>query len=57
MNLDNLFLKHCENHKYEINQNQLVIINNLMDYYKNNFNQARNAPRSFLSTPDLAVLL
>jgi len=40
MNLNNLFLKHCENHKYEINQNQLVIINNLMDYYKNNFHQS-----------------
>ena len=39
MNLNKLFLKHCKNNQYEINQNQLNIINNLKDFYTNNFNQ------------------
>ena len=39
MNLINFFIKHCEDKNYEINQNQLDIINNLEDYYKENFNQ------------------
>ena len=39
MNLKDLFVKHCEENNYEINQNQLDIINNLEDYYKENFNQ------------------
>ena len=37
MNLENFFLKHCDKNKYEINQNQLDIIYNLQDYYKDNF--------------------
>ena len=37
MNLKDLFVKHCEENNYEINQNQLDIINNLKNYYKNNF--------------------
>ena len=37
MNLKDLFAKHCEENNYEINQNQLDIINNLKNYYKNNF--------------------
>ena len=40
MNLKKLFLKHCEVKQYEINQNQIDIISNLKDYYKNNFNQS-----------------
>ncbi len=40
MNLNNLFLKHCEKNKYEINQNQLDIINHLKNYYDKNFNQS-----------------
>ena len=40
MNLNNLFLKHCEENKYEINQNQLDIINHLKNYYDDNFNQS-----------------
>ena len=40
MNLKKLFLEHCENKQYEINQNQIDIISNLKDYYKNNFNQS-----------------
>ena len=39
MNLNKLFFKHCKNNQYEINQNQLNIINNLKDFYTNNFNQ------------------
>ncbi len=40
MNLKKLFLKHCESNKYEINENQLDIINNLKEYYTDNFNQS-----------------
>ena len=37
MNLKKSFLKLCENEQYEVNQNQLDVINNLQDYYINNF--------------------
>ena len=37
MNLKKLFINHCEDHQYEINQNQLDIINYLRIYYKENF--------------------
>jgi predicted ATPase len=40
MNLNKNFIKHCENNKYEINHNQLDIINNLKNYYDNNFNRS-----------------
>ena len=39
MNLKNFFLKHCEDKDYEINQNQLKIIDHLNDYYIDNFKQ------------------
>ncbi len=39
MNLKKLFLKFCEDSQFEINDNQLDIINNLKDYYSSNFNQ------------------
>jgi cell division protein ZapE len=39
MNLKKLFLDYCEVNQYEINQNQLDVINNLKDYYTSNFNQ------------------
>ncbi len=39
MNLKKLFLKHCEEKQYEINQNQLDIINYLQIYYTENFKQ------------------
>jgi predicted ATPase len=39
MNLRKLFLKHCEDNNYEINQNQLDVINNLQKYNTDNFNQ------------------
>ena len=32
MNLKKNFLKHCEENKFEINQNQLEIINNLKKF-------------------------
>ena len=40
MNLKEVFLKHCENNVFEINQRQLNIIDNLLDYYKDNFDQS-----------------
>ena len=40
MNLKKFFLDHCKDKQYEINQNQLDIINNLKIYYSNNFNQS-----------------
>ena len=39
MNLNKLFLNHCEDKQYEINQNQIDIIDELKDFYSNNFNQ------------------
>jgi predicted ATPase len=40
MNLKKLFLNHCEVQQYEINQNQLNIINYLKIYYTENFKQS-----------------
>jgi predicted ATPase len=40
MNLNKIFLQHCEDNKYEINQNQIETINNLKDFYDDNFNQS-----------------
>ena len=40
MNLYKIFLQHCEDNKYEINKNQISIINNLKDYYDDNFNRS-----------------
>ncbi len=40
MNLNKLFLKHCANNRYEINNNQLNIVENLNSYYKLNFKQS-----------------
>ncbi len=39
MNLSKSFLKHCKDHQFEINQNQIEIIDNLKNYYNDNFNQ------------------
>ena len=39
MNLKKFFLEYCKDKNFEINQNQLKIINDLKDYYNNNFNQ------------------
>ncbi len=40
MNLKKSFLNHCEIKQYEINNNQLDIINYLENYYKSNFKQS-----------------
>ena len=40
MNLKKLFLSHCKNNEYEINQKQLNIIDNLKNFYKDNFDKA-----------------
>ena len=40
MSLKKLFIKHCENQQYEINQNQLNIIDYLKIYYIENFKQS-----------------
>ena len=39
MNLKKLFINHCENNKYEINQRQLNIIDDLKNFYKDNFDK------------------
>ena len=39
MNLNKLFLNHCEDKQYEINQNQIDTIDKLKDFYSSNFNQ------------------
>ena len=39
MNLNKLFLNHCEDNQYEINQNQIDTIDKLTDFYSSNFNQ------------------
>ncbi len=40
MNLKKSFLKHCEKNQFEVNKNQLDIIENLHNFYKENFNQS-----------------
>tara|TARA_B100000963_G_scaffold282308_1_gene250900 strand:+ start:1919 stop:2971 length:1053 start_codon:yes stop_codon:yes gene_type:complete len=39
MNFKKLFLKYCKDNQYEINQNQLIIIEELKNYYIENFGQ------------------
>ena len=40
MNLKKSFLIYCEKNQFEVNQNQLVIIDNLQNFYKENFKQS-----------------
>ena len=40
MNLKKSFLDHCEVNQYEVNHNQIDIVNDLNDFYKNNYNQS-----------------
>ena len=47
------FLKHCKDNHYEINQNQLEIIDDLKDYYSDNFNQ--NLLRKIFKKKDLKL--
>ena len=37
MKLNKIFLEHCKTNKFEINQNQLEIIDNLEKFYNENF--------------------
>ncbi|MDA9664068.1 cell division protein ZapE [bacterium] len=39
MNLNKSFLKHCQNHQFEINPNQVEIVKSLNNYYTENFKQ------------------
>ena len=39
MNLNKSFLKHCQNHQFEINPNQVKIVKRLSNYYIENFKQ------------------
>ena len=63
MNLKNLFFDYCENQQFEINQNQIEIINKLKDYYQKNFNQnlldklfkRKNNKLGFYLTGDVGV--
>ncbi len=40
MNLNNSFLKFCEDKQYEINKNQITIIEKLGEFYNQNFNKS-----------------
>ena len=40
MNLKKSFLSFCEKEQFEINQDQLLIINSLDNFYKDNFEQS-----------------
>jgi hypothetical protein len=37
MKLNKLFLEHCKTNKFEINKNQLEIIDNLEKFYNENY--------------------
>ena len=39
MNLKKFFIKYCEDQDFEINHHQLEIINDLKNYYTENFKQ------------------
>ena len=47
MNLKKSFLKYCLENKFEINQNQIEIINKLNNYYQTNFK--KNFIKKFLN--------
>ena len=63
MNLKKSFLIHCEKNNYEINQNQLQIIETLKDFYNKNFNSSflskifskKNIKLGFYLTGDVGV--
>ena len=40
MNLKKFFKNYCEDNQYEINHNQLAVIDHLKKYYSNNFNKS-----------------
>ena len=52
MNLNKSFLVYCKKNNFEINQNQVNIIDSLKNYYKDNFNKNfLKAFMVFLLTP------
>ena len=53
MNLKKFFIKHCENKSYEINQNQLVIVDDLKNFYIENFKQ--NLITKFFKKKDIKL--
>ena len=53
MNLKKFFIKHCENKSYEINQNQLVIVDDLKNFYTENFKQ--NLITKFFKKKDIKL--
>ena len=40
MNLNNLFINYCKKHNFEINSNQLNLIEDLNKFYISNFNKS-----------------
>jgi len=40
MNLKKLFINYCKDNNYEINQNQIVLVEKLTGYYYDNFNKS-----------------
>ncbi len=63
MNLNKSFLVYCKKNNFEINQNQVNIIDSLKNYYKDNFNQSflnkifkkKNAKLGFYLIGDVGV--
>ena len=53
MNLKKFFIKHCEDKSYEINQNQLVIVDDLKNFYTENFKQ--NLITKFFKKKDIKL--
>ena len=53
MNLKKLFLDHCDEKQYEINQNQLEVINLLKSYFEKNFN--RTFFKNFFKNKDVKL--
>ena len=39
MNLKKSFLKYCKNYQFEINQSQIEVIDDIYNYYNENFKQ------------------
>ena len=42
MNFKDLFLEHCKKNKFNINQNQIKVIEQLESYHNKNFKNQRN---------------
>jgi predicted ATPase len=47
------FIKHCEDKSYEINQNQLVVVDDLKNFYTENFKQ--NLITKFFKKKDIKL--